>query len=141
MPMSRTVTVLSLAGLLLFPALAVAGKGREHAKLDRMCEQISCSEQQREDIARVFKQLHQDIKADRDAVRELRKQMANEWIADKPDEQALAQLADKVAAHERNIADRRLEAALEIHALLSPEQRKQVAERLMKARDGKRKGE
>jgi Spy/CpxP family protein refolding chaperone len=127
--------------LLLIPTVAVAGEGREgrgHAKLDRVCEQIACNEQQREDIARVFTQLRKDIKLDREAIRELRKQMADEWLADEPDERALARLAEKISAHERNIADRQLESMLELHAILSPEQRKQVAAQLMKG-DGKRK--
>jgi Spy/CpxP family protein refolding chaperone len=148
MQLSRIVTArfaaLSLAGLLVLPALAFAGKGHEHARLERMCEQLSCTEQQREELARVFKQMHQDSKLDREAIRDLRKQMADEWLADRPDEQALARLADKVAAHERNIADRRLEAMLEVHALLSPEQRKQFVEHLehlLANRDGKRKRE
>lgn len=131
---------LALAGVLLTPAVATAGKGGE-AKLDRMCSQISCTEQQHDAIARVFKQMRQDIKADRTAIRELREQMADEWQKPKVDELELAKLADKVAAHERNVADRRLEAMLELHAILTPEQREQVADQLLdgRGRGGKRK--
>jgi Spy/CpxP family protein refolding chaperone len=128
-----------LAGTLLGPAPAEAGKGkgRGHAKLDRLCEQITCTEAQKQDIGEVFKQLRVDVKPDREAIRDLRRQLAGEWAKDRPDEAKLAKLADKIAAHERNIADRRMEAMLELHALLSPEQREQVAEHLMK-RGGKR---
>lgn len=130
---------LALAGLLLTPAVAAAGKGRGEAKLARMCEQISCTEQQREDIARVLKQLRQDSKADRQAIRELRKRMADEWKAPEVDERELAKLGDEIAAHERNVADRRIEAMLELHAILTPEQREQVAEQLLAGRGRKSK--
>lgn len=134
------VSGLVLASTLLLPGLAQAeppgGHGR---KLERVCEQLSCTEQQERDIQAVFEQLRIDSKQDREAIRTLHEQLAAEWVKDKPDEKAMAKLHDKIAAHERNLADRRHEAMMELHALLSPEQRKQAAELLGK-RKGKGKG-
>ena len=141
----RRNVLTSLAGLafvaaLLVPVAGFAGKGKQkgHSKLDRICEQIACSEAQAKDIAQIFEQLQSDIKPDREAVRELRQQLAAEWKLDRPDERKLAMLADKVAAHERNMADRQMEAMLELHGLLTAEQREQVAEHLLKLGHRKR---
>ncbi len=135
---------LALAGLLLTPQLAVAGKGQGpggqgKAKLERMCEQIACTDDQRDDIARVFKQMRQDIKPDREAIAQLRSELASEWKRAKPDAGKLAKLGDKIAAHERNVADRRLEAMLELHAILTPSQREQIAAHLLERRRDKPK--
>jgi Spy/CpxP family protein refolding chaperone len=126
---------LALVGALLHPASALAGKGKGkgkgHAKIDRLCEQIACTETQAHDIEQVLQQLRVDGKPDREAIRELRQQIASEWKTDRPDERNLAKLADKIAAHERNLADRRMEAMLELHGLLTASQREQVAEHLL----------
>jgi Spy/CpxP family protein refolding chaperone len=133
-----------LVGALISPISAFAGKekgkgkGKGHAMLDRMCEQLACTETQARDIEQIFEQLHVDSKPDREAIRELRQQLANEWKTDQPDEPKLAKLADKIAAHERNVADRRMEAMLELHGLLTATQREQVAEHLLRAGHGKR---
>ena len=135
------VTSLTLAGALISPELAHAGKGggKGEAKITKLCESIGCTQKQAETMRTVMKQMHLDIKPDREAIRDLRGQMASEWKSDKPDERKLARLADKIAAHERNIADRRLEAMLELHPILSAEQREAVAARLLKA-GGKSRG-
>jgi Spy/CpxP family protein refolding chaperone len=124
---------LALVGALISPtsALAGKGKGKGHAKIDRLCEQIACTEAQAGDIAQIFEQLRTDSKPDREAIRELRQQLASEWKAERPDELELAKLADKIAAHERNVADRRMEAMLELHGLLTPIQREKVADHLL----------
>jgi Spy/CpxP family protein refolding chaperone len=143
----RRFILASLAGVVLvgalispIPALAGKGKGKGkgHAKLDRMCEQLACTETQARDIEQIFEQLHVDSKPEREAIRELRRQLASEWKTDQPDERELAKLADKIAAHERNLADRRMEAMLELHGLLTAVQREQVAEHLLAAGHRKR---
>jgi Spy/CpxP family protein refolding chaperone len=133
---------LALVGALLVPTSAIAGKGKAkgHGKLDRLCEQIACTEAQVKDIGQIFEQLRADIKPDREAIRELRQQLSSEWQTEKPDERKLAKLADKIAAHERNVADRQMEAMLELHGLLTSEQRAEVAEKLMKAGHNHKRG-
>jgi Spy/CpxP family protein refolding chaperone len=125
-----------LLALALFVGLAAprssfAGEGRGAAKLERVCAQITCSEAQREDLARVFEQLRRDIRGDREAIEQLRAELAERWREPEPDARALTKLSEKIAAHERNITDRRLEAMLEIHDLLTPAQRDQVADLLL----------
>jgi Spy/CpxP family protein refolding chaperone len=143
----RRFILASLAGVVLvgalispIPALAGKGKGKGkgHAKLDRMCEQLACTETQARDIEQIFEQLRVDSKPEREAIRELRRQLTSEWKTDQPDERELAKLADKIAAHERNLADRRMEAMLELHGLLTAVQREQVAEHVLAAGHRKR---
>ncbi|MCA9681260.1 MAG: hypothetical protein KC457_03625 [Myxococcales bacterium] len=123
-PFVSAITGFVLVASLFAPTLARADKGDGHRKLDRVCEQITCSEQQKQDIARIFEQMHVDLEVDREAIESLRKQLATEWVKDRPNQRTLDKLADDIAAHERNIADRRMAAMMEQHALLSAEQRK-----------------
>ena len=125
--------VLTLAlGLSLAPGLAHAKKGKGGGKLDKICAEIGCSADQKREIGEVFKQMKIDVESDRKALKDLKKQLAAEWVKDKPSERVLASLSAKMAAHERNIADRKLEAMIELHGLLDAEQRAKVAEQLMK---------
>lgn len=135
---------MTLAGALLSPAFAEAGKGKgdesarsgkagkagkagkRGAKLAKLCERIGCSDEQAADIRVVLQQMRADIKPDREAIRELRGQLAAEWKRAKPDERKLAKIVEQIGAHERNIADRRMEAMLELHPILTPEQREEV---------------
>ena len=125
--------ILGLAlGLSFAPGLAHAKKGKGGGKLDKICAEIGCSADQKREIGEVFEQMKIDIKSDRTALKELKKQLAAEWIEDKPSERKIASLSAKMAAHERNIADRKLEAMIELHGLLDAKQRAKVAEQLMK---------
>lgn len=135
------VPALALAAALMLPGLAHAkkGEGKHQKRVAKMCEKIQCSDQQEREIGQVFQQMHIDTKADRAAIKDLRKQMADEWAKDRPSEATLESLAKKVAAHEQNIADRRMDAMMELHGVLDAEQRKQVAAQLMKGKDGKGK--
>ncbi|MFV8748941.1 Spy/CpxP family protein refolding chaperone [Nannocystaceae bacterium ST9] len=120
------IPAFAIATSLLLSGDALAeGKGG-HGRLAKVCEHIECSEQQDRDIRQVFEQMRIDVKPDRDAIRELRDQIAAEWVKDQPDEAKLAKLADKLAKHERNIADRHHEAMMELHDLLDAAQREQV---------------
>jgi Spy/CpxP family protein refolding chaperone len=121
-----------------FPRLAAAeGGGRGEGPLQRVCEHIECSEDQEVAIRDVFVQARVDSKDDHEAIRELRRQIADEWVKDTLDEAKLDKLHARVASHERNIAERRHEAMLELHDLLTAEQREQVVE-LLAEQAGKR---
>lgn len=140
------ITPLLLAPVLLvsfqaFPRLAAAegGGGRGEGPLHRVCEHIECSADQETAIRDVFVQARIDSKDDHEAIRELRRQIADEWVKDAIDEAKLDKLHERIATHERNIADRRHEAMLELHDLLSAEQREQVVE-LLAEHAGKRGG-
>ena len=130
------LTPLLLAPILLvsfqaFPRLAAAeGGGRGEGPLQRVCEHIECTDDQEVAIRDVFVQARIDSKDDHEAIRELRRQIADEWVKDAVDEAKLDKLHDRIATHERNIADRRHEAMLELHDLLTPAQREQVVELL-----------
>lgn len=136
LPPFATLTGLALAAALFVPALAHAGKGDRGPgkRAAKMCEAIDCSDQQEREIAQVFQQMRTDVQVDRKAIAELREQMASEWQKNQPSEATLEKLATKIAAHERNIADRRLEGMLELHGLLSPEQRRAVAKHVMRGK-------
>lgn len=127
------LTSLAIAGALFVPLAAQArGPGDDGKRVDKVCKELSCTSQQRSEIKQVFEQMRIDVKTDRQTIRTLRKQLADEWVKDRPDEAAMAKLHDQIAAHERNIADRRHDAMMELHALLSADQRVKFAESMGK---------
>lgn len=131
-PFAIGFTALTLSAAIGFaPSIAEAKKGKAKAKIDKVCAEISCTEDQKKEVAQIFEQLHMDIKPDKQALKDLRKQLAREWAKAKPSERTLASLTNKIAAHERNIADRKLEAMLELHPVLSAEQREVIADKLL----------
>lgn len=117
-------------------ALAGPPEGRG-GKLGKVCQKIECSDDQKTELKQIHKEMRTDAKSDREAIRELHKQMAAEWVKSAPNEKVLDRIQAKIAVHEANIADRRMDMMLELHAVLSPEQRKAFA-KLMAERHGKK---
>lgn len=91
-----------------------------------------------------MKEARQDSKKDREAVRRLRKEMAEEFAKDAPSVEKLSSLQKQIAKHRQAMDARRLDAMMEIHAILSKEQRVKFAEfmekRGRKGRHGQGKG-
>lgn len=115
-----------LASFHFAPRLAAAEGGKGRGPLQRVCEQIECSAEQEVAVRDVFVQARIDSKSDHEAIRELRREIADEWVKDQLDEAKIAKLHERIASHERNIADRQHEAMLELHDVLTAEQREAV---------------
>lgn len=103
----------------------------------RMCAHLECTDTQKEQLRAVMKEMREDIKPDREAIRDLRKKMGEEFAKEKPSEKQLRSLQAQIAKHHGEIADRRLDAMLEVHGLLDAEQRKKLAEKMAKGKRGK----
>jgi Spy/CpxP family protein refolding chaperone len=128
-----------LTGALLAGDAHARGAGRDGKLVDRMCQRLECSADQRTRIAKIQETQAPNLKAEREAMRALRQQVRAEWAKAAPDARTLDKLDDQIAAHQARIHDARRAAMLQIHAILTPAQRAKLAAAM--DRKGKGKGE
>lgn len=126
-----------LTGALLAGDAQARGAGHDGKRVDRMCQRLECTADQRTKIAKIQETQGPGLKAEREAMRALRQQVRAEWAKASPDVRALDKLDDQIAAHQAKIHDARRAAMLQIHAILTPAQRAKLAA----AMDRKGKGE
>lgn len=92
-----------------------------------LCAQLECTDQQKEELRAVMTELRGDAKADREAIARLRGTIATEYAKARPDETAMRAAMKAIDARQREIQERGFDAMMEVHALLTPEQRAKVA--------------
>ena len=85
-------------------------------------------------------ELRDQTKADRDEIKDLRKQLAAEYAKDQPDVEAMTQLHERIEAKRDGIETKRFTAFMDMHDELDAKQRERMAERLAKGKRGKAKG-
>lgn len=119
------VALLGVGGAAL--AKPDAARGADGKRGD-LCAKLGCTDTQREQLRAVMTELRADGKADRAAIERLHQQLAAEFAKDKPDEAAMRSIQAKIGAHQAQLEERRLDAMLEVHALLDAKQRAAMAE-------------
>ncbi len=137
----RSLFALAGLGTLLVAGGAFARHGFHHRhdperfktiinwKVDDVLDDINATDDQRAKINAVKDRLFEEgVKAhgDRDAMRE---KLMQAWLSDNPDREMLRNLANEKHAAMQAMADKFIDGAIEVHAVLTPEQRKQVAQR------------
>ena len=133
----RIVAPLAVAGFALtaFAASpAQAAPPQERGERDRqgMCERLKCTDDQREEMKQIRRELRADLKSDREAIKALQQQLGDEFAKARPDEAKMKRLYAKMDQHRDNMRDRTHDAMMELHATLTPEQRKQLAKVMAK---------
>ncbi|WP_157595433.1 Spy/CpxP family protein refolding chaperone [Plesiocystis pacifica] len=89
---------------------------------------------------KAFRQdLREQTKADREAVEEMRRELAQEYAKDSPDTAKMERLFAAIEAREDAISETRFDAWVRVHAELTPEQRAKAAQRMAKGKGGKGK--
>ena len=120
---------LALLGL---GSVAVAKPDGADARAERshggLCERLECSDQQKQELQAVMTELRADTKADREAIERLQAKLAAELAKAKPDEKAMQATLAAIETHEHELRARAFDAMMEVHALLAPEQRAQMAQ-------------
>lgn len=102
-----------------------------------LCEQIKCSADQKTELGEIMQELRRDVEADHRAAQRVRGEMIKEWAKDKPSPKRLDKLRSDLERHHKEMSDRRFGAMMEMHAVLTAKQRKDVAKL---AADGKAPG-
>jgi Spy/CpxP family protein refolding chaperone len=92
------------------------------------------------EVAEARHELKDRIEPEREAIAELRRQLADEYAKADPDEAELQRLHDAISAHRDAISDMRHEVLVDMHDELDAAQRAKVAERIAGKHEGKAKG-
>ena len=100
------------------------GKG----KVERLCKRLECTDNQLTKIKAIGKKLREAGKADHQAMRNLKSKLADEIAKDKPNRATLGQIYNQMDRHHDALQKRGQAALLETHALLTSEQRVELAE-------------
>ena len=102
------------------------GRGAEH-RVDRMCERLSCTDDQKNDLTAIVK----DAKGDPpEASGDVRKTMADAMRAETFDRAAVEKALEKGKARHTEREEARADALVAIHGVLDAKQRGQVADRM-----------
>ena len=84
-------------------------------------------------------ELRDATKAEREEIKDIRRQLADEYAKDAPDAERMEALHDAIEAKKAALADKRFEALMDMHDELDAKQREKVAERLAKGKPHKGK--
>jgi chromosome segregation ATPase len=92
------------------------------------------------EVSEARHELKDRIEPEREAIAELRRQLADEYAKADPDEAELQRLHDAIQAHRDAISDMRHAALVDMHDELDAEKRAKVAERIAGKDEGKGEG-
>ena len=143
--------VLALAGGLMHTAMAAPpggdsghggmaamgsmGMGMAHPRqMERMFDSIGASAEQRAQIRQIMESARTDLKAQREAGRALREQGQTLFTQPTVDARAAEALRQQLLAQHDQASKRTLQALLDVSRVLTPEQRKAIADRLAERR-------
>ena len=144
--LALAVLVLALVGAALTPAEAApgdAGPGMmlggspEHAErmVDRMLAGASgVTEAQRTQVREIARAASTDLRAQHDAGRTLREQMAAAFTQPVVDANAVEALRQKMLAQHDATSRRMTQALIDVSRVLTPEQRQQIAQKMQSRR-------
>lgn len=110
---------------------AHASTGR---RLDRVLDRLDATGEQRTQAHRIVSRAIVDLQPWPDAMTRLRGDLQAAWESDAPDRDALHRRIDEEAEALRTLGHALVEDAIEVHGVLTPEQRRAVLERLERGR-------
>jgi Spy/CpxP family protein refolding chaperone len=110
--------------------LFVGGPERVDRAVDRMLQGLNATEEQRSQVKRIAGAAATDLRAQHEAGRSLHEQGLQLFAAPVVDARAVEALRQKRVAHHDQVSKRMTQAMLEVSAVLSPEQRAKLAERV-----------
>jgi protein CpxP len=103
--------------------------------VERMLDTVNASAEQRTQIKQIAERAAADMKAQREAGRGLREQAAKLFTQPTVDASAAEALRQQMLQQHDQASRRMLQAMLDIAKVLTPEQRKQLADRMALRRD------
>ncbi|MCR9164559.1 MAG: hypothetical protein ACE37F_07110 [Nannocystaceae bacterium] len=102
-----------------------SSKGMKHAR--GLCVQLSCSEAQAAKISARLQSLREQHRDARKGQASLQTSLSRELAKEQPSKKELARIQEDLASAGAKQAEATLDALLDIHAVLEPEQRKTLA--------------
>lgn len=133
-----SIGIASLAAIGLLAAFAgrMEHRNPERARemmskrIDRMLDQIKATDAQRAQINQIKDQMFQEGTALRQAQADLKKELMAQWESPQVDAAKVHALVDQRTEAFRAMAQKAADAAIQVHDLLTPEQRAQVQKEL-----------
>ena len=102
--------------------------------MDRMFDAVGATAEQKAKIRQIMEAAHADLKSQREAGRLLREQGQALFVQPNVDARAVEDLRQKMLAQHDQASKRRMQAMLDASLVLTPDQRKQLAERATQRR-------
>lgn len=136
-------TALALAGSVLQTAMAMPGGGPGHAGMggglglmaggrgaERLLDSVGASAEQKAQLRQIMEAARNELKPLHDSQRKLREQMHELFAQPTVDARAVEALRQQMASGHEQAGKRMTQALLDASRVLSPDQRKQLAERM-----------
>ena len=101
----------------------------------RMLDAVKATPEQRTQIQKIMEGARTDLQAQREAGKPLRDQLMQAMTQPNIDANAVEQVRQKMLAQHDQASKRRMQAMVDAARVLTPEQRKQLAERMSQRRD------
>jgi len=111
------------------------GGGMDMKWSGRMLDAVKATPEQRAQIQKIMESARTDLQAQREAGKALRGQLMQAMTQPNIDATAVEQVRQKMLAHHDQASKRRMQAMVDAARVLTPEQRKQLAERMSQRRD------
>jgi periplasmic protein CpxP/Spy len=102
--------------------------------VERMLDAVNATPEQRSQVQQIVRATHGDLQAQREAGRKLRDQQMQLFTQPTVDARAVETLRQQMLAQHDQASKRMAQAMLDVSRVLTPEQRKQLAERLQQRR-------
>ncbi len=99
-------------------------------RIDRMLDQIKATDAQRAQINQIKDQMFQEVTAMRQARADLKKELMAQWESPQVDASKVHAMVDQRVEAFRAMAQKAADAAIQVHDVLTPEQRAQVQKEL-----------
>lgn len=123
------------------PAEAALPGGDRHAdKAERMCARLACTDAQRTQIKAIKEAKAPQMKVARENLRKLHEQVKAELRKPTPDAKAIERLDAEMAAQKTAMHKQRRASQLQILALLKPDQKAKLLDRMDKGGPGRGHG-
>jgi protein CpxP len=111
------------------------GGGMDMKWSGRMLDAVKATPEQRAQIQKIMEGARADMQAQREAGKALRGQLMQAMAQPNIDANAVEQLRQKMLAQHDQVSKRRMQAMVDAARVLTPEQRKQLSERMSQRRD------
>lgn len=111
------------------------GGGMDMKWSGRMLDAVKATPEQRAQIQKIMEGARTDLQAQRESGRALRGQLMQTMAQPNIDANAVEQLRQKMLAQHDQVSKRRMQAMVDAARVLTPEQRKQLSERMGQRRD------
>lgn len=111
------------------------GGGMDMKWSGRMLDAVKATPEQRAQIQKIMEGARTDLQAQREAGRALRGQLMQTMAQPNIDANAVEQLRQKMLAQHDQVSKRRMQAMVDAARVLTPEQRRQLSERMDQRRD------